>query len=414
METVKLNRFVNGKNNIADEDNLPEGSLREAINVNTSNEGELRRRSGVTKIYTGLDIHSLFRRFFVENNSLKYLKSDNTAEIVNANITGKSLSYAIVNGGIYYADAEKIFNSEHTILGLEDPQNSFTLSNTSGGLKPGPYQVAINFVNKITGEISGSTNSLVIEVTNGGIQINNIPQPVGDYNINIYVSDTAGNKAYLYTTIQKGFLSIVVTSRSINKHQVITHNLKRLPGGNILRAFKGRLYVAVDNMLVYSQPTNFGLYNPATNFYYFKDSISIVQPVDDGIYVVADKTYFISGSNPEDSSIRTINLNKAIPGTGITVDASNFDLGSGHNGDVAYWFSTEGGILGLPSGSVMNISKSRLAAPNALTNGSTGYTESNGIRNLVTTMKDSSNDTRSNVGASDRASAQIIRNGVVL
>lgn len=57
-ETIDLGKFPLGKNNIAKETSLPEGSLRDAINVDIDNSGKPRLREGYKLLYSGINTGS--------------------------------------------------------------------------------------------------------------------------------------------------------------------------------------------------------------------------------------------------------------------------------------------------------------------------------------------------------------------
>ena len=72
-EPINLGKFSAGINNVAPDTNLPESSLRSAINVNLDKEGNVISRKGYTRLYSGEDIHSVFDNYFVESSELKQL-----------------------------------------------------------------------------------------------------------------------------------------------------------------------------------------------------------------------------------------------------------------------------------------------------------------------------------------------------
>ena len=410
-ETIQISPFPLGMNNVQKESKLPDGSLRSAINVDVTDDGSVRRRPKFSKVYAGVNISSLYKRLFVENGELKYLNEDNTAIVVNTDIGSSDVSYTMLNGGIYYTDGVKVFGPTHEPLGLEKPTN-FNISNATGSLVSGKYQVSICYINLATGELSGSMNPVLIEVSSGGIQVSNISIPKGNYATNIYLSDTNGSDLYFHSTLVKGVTQLLVSSAKQNKHVIQTLNMSVLSGGDIIRAYNGRLYVANGNVLYYSQAQRYGLSKPGSDFYLFAEPITTLEIVDNGIYVVADKTYFIGGADPQDATLREVSNLTSIAGTGITLDASYFNLE--YNGKVAFWFSNQGGVIGLPSGVIKEFSKDRLAVPNDLTKGSTTYIEDNGIHKLITAMDLDGSGIKNNVGAGDNATATIIRNGVII
>ena len=81
-ETIDLGKFPLGMNNVSPDTDLPEGSLVSAINVDIDKEGNVFSRNGYEQIYSG-EVHSLYKRYFVEGSELKLLNPDNTATAVS-------------------------------------------------------------------------------------------------------------------------------------------------------------------------------------------------------------------------------------------------------------------------------------------------------------------------------------------
>jgi len=410
-KTVTLSPFPQGMNNIQKESKLPEGSLRSAINVDITDDGSIRRRKQFSRIYTGTSIANLYKRYFTEGGVLKYLESDNTATVVNSNIISSDIAYCEMNNGIYYTDGNKVFNPNHEPVGLEKP-TFFNVSDTTGALRNGKYQISICHINLVTGELSGATNPIILDVVSGGISLTDISIPSGEYATNVYISDTNGADIYFHTTLPNGQQSLTITVIKQNKHLVQTLDMSPIPGGSIIQSYNGRLYVAKDEVLWYSQPHRYGLHKQSSDFLLFAKPITVVQPVDDGLYIVADKTYFISGNDPSQQQLREVSNLQGIEGTGITLDASYFSLE--YKGKVAYWFSDKGGVIGLPSGQIQEFSKDRLAVPTDLQKGSTMYVEENGIHKIVSSIGTSGSGLNNSIGASDNATATLIRNGNVV
>lgn len=417
-KTVSLSPFSKGMNNVQKESKLPEGSLDSAINVDIGDTGVVRRRERYKQIYTGINLSCLYRRFFVENDNLCKLLADNTAQVVNGDITSFDISYTQLNNETYYTDGTYVYSAlDHKRIGLQRPSfYDTTVHEGTGLLRAGEYQISLCFVRPSTGEFSGATNFHIVTVDkdNSSIELTNIDQgnPNESYSINVYLSDTNGSELYHYVTVLSGTSTVDIKEATQNKHRITTLNMMSLIGGEILNSFNGRLYVAKDKTLYYSQALWYGLYKPSTDFYSFSAPITNVLIVDDGVYVTADKTYFIQGNDPTNASLREVSNLQGIKGTGLTLDASYFNLE--YNGKVAYWMSNKGGVIGLPGGTIQEFSKDRLAVPKDITQGSATYIEHDGIHKVITSLSTLGNDTLNTLGASDNATAKIIRNGVVI
>ena len=409
-DTTTFPKPVNGINNVSPETNLPEGSLVSAINVDLDKEGNVRSRKGYTPLYSGSKIHSLFERYFVEGTDLKQLDSFDLPVTITTNLKPDNfLAWVTINGEVIYSDGTPPKILPDILYGVPTPAGQPELSETSGGLDAGTYQVAIVYQDHSTGQISGTKLASVISVgNNSGITLSNIPQFDG-YNIVVYCSTQNGEALYQNIILPGGTTSHIIYNSRKHTRTLDTQFMEPLPGGHILRHFNGRLYCARDNVLWYSRAMRYGLHKPEEDFYQFAAKITVVQPVTDGLYVVADKTYFIQGNEPKTATLIVVSDDTGIEGTGISTDGSAFGLEASVM--VAYWFSNKGAVLSLPNGKLQQLTEDRLAL-NAMRHGVSMLKEQNGIRQIITNMSDTGMSNGFGFGA--QATGTIIRNGVII
>ena len=407
MKTISLEKFTEGVNNIDSEINLSPNSLREANNVDITNEGSVKRRYGYSKIYSGTDIHSLYKNYFVEEGTVKELLSDNTAVAIVSGVGSNRLSFCESNSIIYFSN-ETANGTLTGPLGIEDIPIAPTVSEVSGTLVAGNYQVSICYADE---EQGGAIEPIVISIgNNSAIQINNIVGSSMGYDTLIFISTPDGSELYECTRLPSSAISY--TYSTTNSGKVLdTLFMKQIPTGQIIRAFKGRLYIASGSTLYYTEAHRYGLYTPSNTFFNFPERITVLQETDTGLFIVADKTYFLNGTNPKDMTLKIISNDTGVEGTGISTEAENFNIG--FQGLSAYWFGSQGAVLGEPNGTLMYLSRDKLNIDITTDIGTTGYREKEGIRQLITNLFEQSSD-GSAFSASDNVIAQVIRNGVVI
>lgn len=375
--SINLDKFTKGKNNVAKETSLPEGSLRDAINVDVDNVGNTRRREGYTLLYSGLSIDSLYKRYFREANKLKYLNTDNTATII-ADVTSL-ISYMEVNNLIYCTDGNtNLILKDTTAYSLGIPTPKII------GQEPesGDIQTTYTYRNTLTREESGAARGMV----------NSSSFPKQGYDLIQW--NTTGNDGRFYDS----------SGRILE-----TQFMDILPAGQIIEYYKGRVYVAKGSTLWYSEPHRYGLTKLATNFFNFPSHITICIAVDSGIYVVADKTYFINFSKTEEARIKEVSQDTGVEGTGLLVPGNS--LGFDFEEEIAYWISSKGAILGLPDGRLHDLTKKVLAISNNSSEiGSSLYREYNSIKQIISSMPVGGEISK--LGSSDSATLTVIRNGI--
>lgn len=418
-------RFPKGKNNVSHETDLPENSARELLNVDITNSGEPSRRKGYTSVYDsgGETVHSLFTAgqltVFMQGQALKQLHPDFTATNIRTGLDPDNpISYAEINKLIYYSNGDNsgIIDSDgaHADWGVDAPLGQPLLMQIAGSLDEGEYQVAVTYLNPF-GEESGSILAMPITVpAGGGIQLMNIPQSTAS-SVNVYVSTAGGDQLYWQANIPMGETTYSFTSLKQGR-KLETQFLERMPAGHIVRYGHGRLWVARGNLLIFSPALRYGLYDPRFTYFQFPADIDIVQPVEDGVYVTADKTYFLAGTNPAEMKQDVVYPYPGVRGTGMEVPhtkfiAENDLISDSAKEDVAFWYSTKGAVLGYPNGNVHPITEDRVAI-SEYGKGASLLREEDGIRQLVTSLTDKGDQT--GFGVTDYATAEVRRNGVLI
>lgn len=119
--------------------------------------------------------------------------------------------------------------------------------------------------------------------------------------------------------------------------------------GHLVAYFNRRLYIAVDNVLWYTDADDIQRLDERDDPFVFPSRISMILPLATGIFVMADKVYWLAGASPLDFTLNTVYDAAAEPGTGVVTDG--FPLGV--NGKVALFWA--GGICeGREGGQVTN------------------------------------------------------------
>lgn len=417
-------RFPAGKNNVSRETELPSGAARELLNVDLTNSGELSRRKGYTSVYSSSRMHSLFSTkdmtVFLEDTTLKRLKPDfSTTDIRTGLDPDNPISYIDAPGGlIYYSNGDDngviTADGQHDEWGVDAPVGQPNLLQSTGSLNAGTYQVAITYLST-RGEESGSTLATQITVPNaGGVQLINIAQSDAA-SVNVYVTATDGQTLYWQANVPMGTTEYSFTT--LNKGRALeTQFMERMPPGQIVRGFRGRAWVAVGDLLIFSPALRYGLYDPRFDYFRFPARIDILQIVQDGVYVTSDATYFLEGNDPQEFKQTSVYPYPGVPGTGLAVPASKFNedndlIGDASQEDVAFWYSTHGAVIGYPGGNVKPVTEDRVSIPE-YEKGATLLREEDGIKQLVTSL--TGKGSPNSFGVTDSAVAEVRRNGVTV
>ena len=172
-----------------------------------------------------------------------------------------------------------------------------------------------------------------------------------------------------------------------------------MPAGRIVAHHINRLLVANGSTLFYSEPFTPNLYDEAKGFVIFPARITLVVPVEGGVYVAADQTYFIPGGFPA-QGMRAV----------LPYGALERSSGLVPNSKSVHWMSPRGVITGTADGTVANLQEAHIAIQPA-THGASIFTERDGMRQIIAALTDPG-ETRSAVG--DFADMEVVRKGIIL
>jgi hypothetical protein len=133
----------------------------------------------------------------------------------------------------------------------------------------------------------------------------------------------------------------------------------QMVAGQCISFFRGRLYVAKDDVLWFSDAFRFFKRDMRFNFKPFSGFVDMVAYTVDGLYVSAGGiTYFLTGDNPHKFDLRPIAGYGAIYGSLTYVNGSQIKDGL-YNGEVPVWASTEGLCFGYPAGKMVNMTSDK-------------------------------------------------------
>lgn len=416
MKPVNIGPFPMGVNNRREDHDLTvrmERSkidlLRQAINVDIDASGKLSRRQGVTKNLDAGVPHSLWsdgvQGFYVDGTELHHLSDDGSPALVdtvirNDLVPGREASFCHGGGRHYYTNGDHIGMVENgqRLDFTARPLLTPGLTAIDGALPKGRYQVCITNVGP--GGESGTTVPQVISLPNGGgFRIAPIATPPAGVETRIYMTAADGEVfSRVNVTIDSGAADVVVLPAMRARCQTLL--LDGMPPGSIVRFSNARLLVAVENFLFYSEPFFPGLLNMGRNYIAFPKPVAMVEPCAEGVYVAADKTYWLPG-NISKTAMATVLPYGAVPGTGGTdPDEPNS----------CFWVSERGLIRANGAGEVRNVQEANLV----LRGGAAGATlmrEQNGQKHIVTSVREQMTTRSASGGFFD---AEIIRKGVVL
>ena len=150
----------------------------------------------------------------------------------------------------------------------------------------------------------------------------------------------------------------------------VKDSFSNAPIGQFIEFYKGRIIIAQDSILWFSEPNSVSMFDLEKNFWQLDSTIQMIKPVESGLFV-SDKryTWFLQGTSPNDFKQIKVASYPAHYGSVATDYTEIDDLDLGEVGEAAVWSSKKGLCLGLPSGRMKNITKERLEYPQTFAKG---------------------------------------------
>lgn len=353
---------VKGINTVAQETALPKGYVREAVNVDLTTEGTIRRRRGQVLLNTD-PLHSLYA---VPSRDI--LLAGQGGHLVQVSPSGQmatplhpmghgEFDYCDYNGDVYaVCENEAVWlpadEGHFRPVGVPTP-NGWEVEVVTGGLCAGTYQVSMALQDH-RGEMSGLAPVRLVEVPEGGgLRFTNMPiHP--HWHVLPCVSEANGEVLYQIDPVPAVLPEFVITEPP--KGAVVeTQHLTPMPRGHRITWHHGRLFVAQHDTVYFSQPMRPRMCNTTEDFIQFVGRIRMLTALDTGVYVGDDRgVWFLQGDDAQNFQQKRVSDVPCVYGSDTVVDSTDVSNEAvGPQGPVALWLTEGGYSLGLTTGQVV-------------------------------------------------------------
>lgn len=314
-----------GINNVVPSHRLKKTELVTAADVDIGLTGELKRRSGYAEsaatCHKNLWQADGFMLATVAGNDLK--------AFVGASYTTVSASLGVER--VWYCnlpDGRTTFSNGSingitngtvtTAWGVPIPTGLGAIADVAGSLFPGDYQYQLTYRRTADGLESGPLYSNPTAIAAGGIALTGLPTLAG-HTINVYLTSTNGGTAfYAGNTATSSF-----TYTGANDALVLpcrTENLSPAPVGTVTAFWRGRVLVAQGSVLWASMAGRWQHFNLRRDFKQFSANITLIQPVDGGIFVgTEDELCFLAGVEFDKLTYVQKAKGRVVLGSGVAV-----------------------------------------------------------------------------------------------
>ena len=373
-----------GINNRANDKSLPPGTVRDAINVDPGPNGIFSLRAGFSKQVSATSLRGALSvgRYILmaDGTDLRCLDTDTNSVSTIKSIAGAGrFSGAVFNEELFFCTENECLRFKGGLLrswGVVGVSRQPDPLIVSGGLLAGEYQYAATFVDA-HGDEGGATLPLLVSVGgNAGLQFA-FPSPPEGGRVRLYVGPAQGSEMYLQF---EGVGAYLCSSIALDTARVETLGLRAPIPGDFICEHNGVIAIADGNTLWLTDPLRPHLRNQTSRFFQYPAPIDGIVSADGGLFVLADKTYFVIGVETSEPQQSCILPHGGVRGSMIKTP-DNF----------AAWMTHYGLAKSDGQGKSIMLSAANFL-PGIASHGSSGIIERNGNQLVVTTMRSTSDE----------------------
>lgn len=365
--------FPGGVNNrIRETETGPDGGfLREAVNVDLSTEGKPRRRPGYAQAIAGY-AHSLWRHpslpfaLAVIDGRLVTLEGPDLYQTdLGAIDLDSPVSYALINDTVYFSNNRVTGRvtpaKERLPWGLPLPQRPVLAATTGFGLHEGCYQVTATYVD-VDGVEHGAPEPVAIDLdADAGLEVTvNGPWPSRVDYVQVYATQAGGETLHASGQLAAPGTILLTPNALATGRPLDTLFRTPPPPGHLVREYRGRIYIAMANIVFFTDPLRYEVVSPATSVFVFPATVTLLEPSHDGLYVGHGSAIdWLGGADPYDMQRRLVASHAVVPGSGAQVPGRF--LGSALDYVPVWWAQNYGYVAGFPSGDCRLLTADRLS-----------------------------------------------------
>jgi len=354
-----------GINNVLPEHRMSGKDLVQAQNVDIGLTGEIVRRGGYAEVSAlcHKNVHEASGFMLATcGSALTAIHPDGARHIIHPAMGPERVWYCdLPDGRTTYTNGQ-IHGVTDGLIGLdrsvEAPESLGAPDVAFGSLHPGQYRYHLTHV-RLADRLEGpAVSSEPIEIAMGGLRLDGLPVVEG-HAINVYLSGQDGEGAYLAGVATGGSFEYTGNNAALVL-PCRTLGAQAFPVGTITAFWRGRVLVAQGEVLWASRPSVPHLAD-WRDFKPLGAAITVIQPVDDGVYVgTAKDLIFLSGTTWDGLGFVPTRRGPVVLGSGVAAPGDRIKLGDGTGAGTAMLCIAGGEIVaGFAGGQTTSLTSNR-------------------------------------------------------
>ena len=358
---LTFDRF-DGINNVQPSARITAQELVEAVNVDAGLSGELRRRQGTTRIDTSphSNLHKADGYLLATvDGDLTAITDDDRRILLRAGMGSSRVWYCdLPDGRVAFSNGSVNGITDGVSVtgwGVPAPTDTGAAIVVEGAAALGEYRYALTYVRLVDGLEGGPIYSAPLQVDQGGLVLTSLPVTDG-YKINIYLTSHNDGTFYLSGSTTSGAYSF--TGANDTLVLPMRSDFEPAPMGTICATWRGRALIAVNNVLYASLPHNPEAFNVRRDFKQFTAPITLIQPVDSGVFVgTKTELAFLRGEQFDTLIYSQMIAGQVVLGSGVEVPGDRISDGLPGKGMVC--IADRLLVAGLPDGRAVRLTDGR-------------------------------------------------------
>lgn len=370
-DAVTYAEFSGLRNDIAPE-RFDATDLAVANNVTLDKSRRIARRAGATR-RVNMPAHSLWaagdQALYVSADALYRLSAALVPTLLRNGMSGAPVSYARAGDSVYFNDgvvSGVIEAGAARSWGMAVPQVAANVA--VGDLTPGTYGFTATYL-RADGQESGAPGAAFGTLAAGQSFTITVPASIDPDVVGkrIYLTTPDEEALYCAATLDNTGAAYTPSAADIAamNEPLITQFMGPAPAGQLVAYYKGRMFVAVGDVLYPSEPFAYELFD-LRNYIQLDGPITLLAPMEDqsgegsGFFIGTTKSCgVLAGSDPAEFKYTPKTEYGAVQGALAFVDGSLFLEGELGARSLPLWLTTEGICAGMPSLEVSNLTRSR-------------------------------------------------------
>lgn len=381
VDSVHRSGWLNGINNRTNSKGLAQGEVRDSVNLDALPGGQFGLRAGFVQVAGGVNVRGVLSLgdtvLIADGTNLRaYDSATNSEYTLSTSIAPAGrFAGAVWNEELFFCTENASFRYKEGVLrdwGVTTVSSQPVPLVVGGGLLVGEYQAAVTFVDAWGAE-GGTVNPIVITVPAGSGLLFHLPTPPAGGLVRLYVGTVQGST--LYRQYQgAGGGDVYVSTIADQSARLMTLNRRAPAPGDFISEHNGVLATADGKVLWLSEPFRPHLRSMGKRFFSFAAPIGGVVSAHGGLFILADKTYYLSKVETQEPELSTVLPYEGVHGTMMVTPDNK-----------AVWMTKYGLARSTGPGQAELLSALRFLPQQAI-RGQSGLIEHNGNQLLVTTM----------------------------